>query len=359
MAKRYSQPQSGAQIDRNNPLSRGLMLAYLPQTNFANLAKQTYPLSSGYAILATGVGRAGVNRLAYPTRAVTWTPPTGLSQATVLVVARNLAESTANIAFDVSSGGGNEFTSYSDNKIYSGGFSGARYVSAFAIPAGTLLSPFVYAVAGVSGNHSTWLNSQKIGSASTAAFSAAASWGIGTQPGGAGTNTEVYLALAWDRALSDAELKSISANPWQLFAPDSSRIWVPVAAGGDSTITQADGTSTAGSLGGSATAATTPTQASGTSTAASIAASATAAAGVTQADGASTAATLVGVASTGSTITQADGSTVASVLAGSATSSAAATQADGVSTVGTLAGSATAASVLSSADGSSSTSTAS
>ena len=193
MAKRYSQPQSGAQIDRNNPLSRGLMLAYLPQTNFANLAKQTYPLSSAYAILATGVGRAGVNRLAYPSRAVTWAPPTGLSQATVLVVARNLAESTANIAFDVSVGGGNEFTSYSDNKIYSGGFSGARYVSAFAIPAGTLLSPFVYAVAGVSGNHSTWLNSQKIGSASTAAFSAAASWGIGTQPGGAGTNTEVYF----------------------------------------------------------------------------------------------------------------------------------------------------------------------
>ena len=157
---------------------------------------------------------------------------------------------------------------------------------------------------------------------------------------------------------SDAELRELSLNPWQLFTPVARSIWVPVAAGGDSTITQADGTSTASSLGGSATAATTPAAADGTSTAASITASATAAAGVTQADGASTAATLVGVASTGSTITQADGSTVASVLAGSATSSAAATQADGVSTVGTLAGSATAASVLSSADGSSSTSTA-
>ena len=167
---------------------------------------------------------------------------------------------------------------------------------------------------------------------------------------------DIFAGFVWTRGLSDAEILSLNSNPWQIFAKE--RIWVPAAAGGDSTITQADGTSTASSLGGSATAATTPAAADGTSTAASIAASATAAAAVTQADGASTAATLVGVASTGSTITQADGSTVASVLAGSATSSAAATQADGVSTVGTLAGSATAASVLSSADGSSSTSTA-
>lgn len=168
-------------------------------------------------------------------------------------------------------------------------------------------------------------------------------------------NKYTFFVL-FDCRKTDAEIKSLYDNPWQVF--EKERIWVPAAAGGDSTITQADGTSTASSLGGSATAATTPAAADGTSTAASIAASATAAAAVTQADGASTAATLVGVASTGSTITQADGSTVASVLAGSATSSAAATQADGVSTVGTLAGSATAASVLSSADGSSSTSTA-
>ena len=156
---------------------------------------------------------------------------------------------------------------------------------------------------------------------------------------------------------SDTDLKSLSINPWQLF--EKERIFVPLTTGGDTAaITQADGTSTAGTLGGAASAASAPTAADGTSTAASIAASAIAAAGVASADGTSTASTLAGSAVNAAAITQADGSTVASVLAGSATSSAAATQADGVSTVGTLAGSATAASVLSSADGSSSTSTA-
>ena len=42
----------------------------------------------------------------------------------------------------------------------------------------------------------------------------------------------VYLAAVWNRALSSAEIKQLSANPWQLFAPTERRIWVPVTAGG-------------------------------------------------------------------------------------------------------------------------------
>lgn len=41
------------------------------------------------------------------------------------------------------------------------------------------------------------------------------------------------LSLLWSRALSDAEIKSISANPWQIFAPLQRRIWVP----GDTVVT--------------------------------------------------------------------------------------------------------------------------
>ena len=152
---------------------------------------------------------------------------------------------------------------------------------------------------------------------------------------------------------SDAELRELSLNPWQLFTPVARSIWVPVAAGGDSTITQADGTSTAGSLGGSATAATTPTQASGTSTAASIAASATAAAAVTQADGASTASTLGGSAVNAAVITQADAATTASTLTGAGLTAGASsiTSAAGTSAESTLAGSSVAASDVSAAGG--------
>lgn len=152
---------------------------------------------------------------------------------------------------------------------------------------------------------------------------------------------------------SDAELRELSLNPWQLFTPVARSIWVPVAAGGDSTITQADGTSTASSLGGSATAATTPAAADGTSTAASIAASATAAAAVTQADGASTAITLGGSAVNAAVITQADAATTASTLTGAGLTAGASsiTAAAGTSAESTLAGSSVAASDVSAAGG--------
>lgn len=36
---------------------------------------------------------------------------------------------------------------------------------------------------------------------------------------------EYYVSYLWDRALSGTEIKSLSDNPWQIFAPDSSLIW--------------------------------------------------------------------------------------------------------------------------------------
>ena len=36
-----------------------------------------------------------------------------------------------------------------------------------------------------------------------------------------------YLGLFWDRQLYDAEAKSITANPWQIFRPLTKQVWVP------------------------------------------------------------------------------------------------------------------------------------
>ena len=48
---------------------------------------------------------------------------------------------------------------------------------------------------------------------------------------GGNNNTQskggTYLAAAWKRALSDAEIKSISANPWQIFLPNPRSLMVP------------------------------------------------------------------------------------------------------------------------------------
>lgn len=48
------------------------------------------------------------------------------------------------------------------------------------------------------------------------------------------------LVLVWNRALSDAEIASVSANPWQLFAPRTQRIWT-AASGGAYSITAQPG----------------------------------------------------------------------------------------------------------------------
>ena len=41
---------------------------------------------------------------------------------------------------------------------------------------------------------------------------------------------DIYVASLWKRALSDAEIKSLSDNPWQIFAPIRTPIFVGVSA---------------------------------------------------------------------------------------------------------------------------------
>lgn len=41
-------------------------------------------------------------------------------------------------------------------------------------------------------------------------------------------NGDIYLGVVWNRVLSDAEIVSISANPWQVFQPIRKPIFVPI-----------------------------------------------------------------------------------------------------------------------------------
>ena len=172
--------------------------------------------------------------------------------------------------------------------------------------------------------------------------------------GGRSGAQKIAYALLFKVAFSPAEMQELHANPWQLF--EKERIFVPLTTGGDiAAITQADGISTAGTLGGAASAASTPTAADGTSTAASITASALSAAGITSADGTSTVSTLAGSAVNAAAITQADGVSTAATLTGTGLADGAAgiTPATGTSTTETLAGSSAAVSSFEGAAGAS------
>ena len=82
---------------------------------------------------------------------------------------------------------------------------------------------------------------------------------FGRNSGGGGTDGDlVFLQYQVSlRYFSQLEVQSLYKNPWQLFAPPLRRIWVPVAAGGDITVTLAGSavTASAGTLGVAATVA--------------------------------------------------------------------------------------------------------
>ena len=45
------------------------------------------------------------------------------------------------------------------------------------------------------------------------------------------SGTSVFLSAVWNRCLTEAEVKSISANPWQIFEPKRVYRWIPAAGG--------------------------------------------------------------------------------------------------------------------------------
>ena len=188
---------------------------------------------------------------------------------------------------------------------------------------------------------------------------------LGLGPYGAVNSSVGQFALAafGRKRLSAQEIAALTANPWQIFAPTSRKIWVPGVAGsshtlvganstqtntsgtgaisqthvlagaastqantsgtgtvasGTASITPAAGTSTTSALTGSATAAASLTQASGVSTSSTLAATGIAVASITQAAGTSTAATIAATGIAPATITTAAGASLASILVGSA-----------------------------------------
>lgn len=106
---------------------------------------------------------------------------------------------------------------------------------------------------------------------------------------------EIPLSLMWNRALSNAEVRSISQNPWQIFTPQGSRLFVPVSAGGSPLTAAASGGAVAG---GSA------------SLAAQVA---LAAVGVTVAGGSAAAAASIPLSATGFAVSSGTANAVATV----------------------------------------------
>ena len=59
---------------------------------------------------------------------------------------------------------------------------------------------------------------------------------IGSGGTGLAANTHCYLGLIWNRTLSAEEVKSLNSNPWQLFKAKPQRVWAPAPPSGKWTL---------------------------------------------------------------------------------------------------------------------------
>lgn len=244
-----NQPQGQVRIDAGNPLARGLVDAWVGSNPLSQLSagKAQQLAQTGVVprvVDTTGRGLLFDGSSQYLSKTVS--AITSAAEATILVIAApaNTANTTRAIF-----GYGNTATANSLMFIGQGGTTGQ--LSFWARSDGNVsqnlqVVPASGWVAGVpavlvgtrsesQGFHRLYLNGVSLSPlASTAlgatTFNRTAIGGLLRSSFGLGFNGTVYLTLSWDRALSDAEVQQISANPWQLFQSSSQRQLITGAA---------------------------------------------------------------------------------------------------------------------------------
>lgn len=253
MAKRYSQPQGNARIDWGNPITKGLVGAYLPQginavTNAAavSITAPKTATKQGSGLLFAGgteVAKYDSYQPGIPFTAVTLLVPNFSSSSATrqgVWVYQAISGSAQNrlrlIWLDATNG------FYLD---INGGFA---YKCKPTFAAGDAIA-LAYTRAGVTSSNQFYVNgvaattTQVVDTSNTGLPSPAAPLWLGDDvefASGKRLNGTIALHLHFSRVLTGAEIKSLSENPWQIFAPAARSIWVPVAAGGDTYTLTAD-----------------------------------------------------------------------------------------------------------------------
>lgn len=232
---RTSQPQGPVGIDWSNPITRGLVYAWIPSTD--TLTK------SGAPTLTTNVKGVGLATNGSSSYEFSNSAPTfSLDECSVTAILTPIAVANSS-SFAVCAG-----NSGNSNPLFMLGQGATAGQLAFRTrdAAGTDLE--VKAAAGA------WANGVTSVASGTRSKSAALQrvYSNGSQIGASAVGTasattfdrfaigcllRSSAALFWagatsfvaihNRALSAAEVKSLSDNPWQIFAPQSRQIWVP------------------------------------------------------------------------------------------------------------------------------------
>lgn len=243
-----SQPQTIAQIDWSNPVTRGLIGCYMgsgsdPARNLASPLNQFTPSGSGASRTGTasGIGYAldGASYLQdqnFPDvgsgrTLLALINPASLpaSNANVMVWSQSATTSELNqLSFD--SAGRVGVDCYRNGTAGRATTTGAVTLNKWQVVAAIYPSDASRSACldnEIATTVNTALPQFVVGNWLTLGY---APWaGVDFFTGG------VALSLVWGRGITDAEYQSVVKNPWQVFAPLLRRIWVGVSAGGGGT----------------------------------------------------------------------------------------------------------------------------
>ena len=236
-----AQPQEYAEVDWGNPITAGLLWASVGDSPRNVAADRPLILVNGTippaepARLGTGLRFSGAQWI----RGVEHGPPRGDRQFTGVCVLTRLGVGRATVLGSWPGVGG-------VNQAYMGyGANGGLEVAAFDgawIDGGSFAQPLTVGTSGVlaarwRGNDGmdAWFNGVRGDRPYTVPLNTLApreiqlgSWNAG---GDARFDGIIHAAFWWDRELTDDEIRSVSANPWQLFRVPGAA-WVPTSAPG-------------------------------------------------------------------------------------------------------------------------------
>jgi hypothetical protein len=255
------QPQQTVRLDRNNPLTKGIVLAWAgtPSANRdasgGRVATVTGPPAQ--AAYAQGLGPlfTGAEYIDFPSfgpeLASTTTGSVGWIQQPV-----GASSYHTPIQF-WPNGAGMPFLIYesvSDSSYYfvagTRGSNAANFSSQVGAMVNGQVDSFLLTANGTfasttASDYMLFRNQKKFTSSSTQSFSGSSVTTTRIGAGaGSGDNYKgiIGYVVFWNRILSDSEALSFNANPWQIFEAPAQRLWLPSAGAGSNTLTGAAST---------------------------------------------------------------------------------------------------------------------
>lgn len=221
---RTSQPQGAARVDWSNNLCRGLEIALTP-TSPINLVTQKPATTVGITNQVKG-------------RALTYNASSGRVESTAISPIRTFFTHAFHDASNTRWGiaGSTASTDSLYFEYSSGSFHLTRYDGGWGLVSlATAMSTGMHSLAmcsdSASSHRAYYDGALKATSAAVVtSYNNLLTGGLGYFQASTRFDDRIVgqgLYLAWNRALSPSEIKSLSDNPWQIFAPQARSLWIP------------------------------------------------------------------------------------------------------------------------------------